>query len=98
MKTEAAERIFGLISTDHLDSLVFCFIAAILGFLFLRFRKAMLKENGFHKSIRDELCVIHKRIDKSNSQIDRVEQVIDDIHKKIGWIEGYIKGQQKRED
>ena len=74
-------------------------ILVLLAFLFLRFRKQMLVGSGamidmesFRKDIKEEVKIVHERVDRANEKLDQVMRDQTKLQADVSFISGILRG------
>ena len=69
----------------------------ILLYSVLYFKKNLFGESNGKgkKSLKQEICVVHNRIDKYAKKIDKVDEKVDTISTSVAHIEGFLLGKKE---
>ena len=98
IKKEELEDILSFASHNQLETVFALVVLTLFGFLFLRFRKQMLVGNGtmvniekFRKDIKEEIQVVHERVDKANEKLDQVMRDQSKLQADVSFISGILR-------
>ena len=86
-----SEEVITFLNDDQLHTVFAISVLVLMCFLFLRFRKALLKENGVHSFIKEEVKTVHKRVDNLHDKIDIITREQSEMKREIGFISGRLK-------
>ena len=84
---------------NQLETVFALSVLVLFGFLFLRFRKQMLATNGtmshmaeFRKEIKEEVKIVHERVDRANDKLDKVMRDQSKLQADVSFISGILRG------